>query len=347
MQANKDDTGSAQMLQDKVGSQFDKEKSKVQSQADATKSEAQKAAESVNDVKSNMNSWLDQAGQAYTYGGAQTQAYNDSIGKFQNALEGQYSGPRAFDYSLSADTQNYGQNLQNRDAFDRMMGNLYQEKAGGQLTSGGRALQNQLDVSNENLANTRDALLKQYAGLGDYRDQVVADTTNALSEAEKQYRVNQNSLRDYLGNTGNELESNIGRQESQARSAYQNEFNSQSGRQILGLTGIGDDFINPNGMGLNASNATWADIANSSPVSVGGGAWDVARDFGRQGLLGNLLAQAQSSYDANRAALNDFYSQEDTKYGNTADAEERKWNAIQDILRSTADRKKQGFSVRG
>jgi hypothetical protein len=45
--------------------------------------------------------------------------------------------------------------------------------------------------------------------------------------------------------------------------------------------------------------------------------------------------------------LDNFYGQQDQQYANTADQEERFYNTIQDFLNSDAERKKQGFNVRG
>lgn len=351
--ANKNDTGSSKMLQDKVGKQFESDKAQMQSAADKTKSEAQQAASTVSEAQKNASTWLDQAGQAYRYPNkgdvimekvsnpdatAPQQSYSDIVGRFQGALEGEYNGPRSFDYGLSNDTQKYAQSLQDRDGFNQFMGNLYQERAGGPLSTGSRALQQQLDVNNESLVGTREKLLQDYAGLGSLRDQTVTDTTKALADAEQQYRVGQNSLRDFVGNTANELESTIGQKESEARANYETARGTGSGRAAATW---GDDLSDPTRSGL-------ANRYNEAGLLSGDLTWDQLQK--EQDLFGNLIDTASFSaplISANRDALNSWYSQQDAKYADTADAEERKWNALQDILRSSADRKKQGFSVRG
>jgi hypothetical protein len=372
MNANRGDTGSANMLQDKVGTQFSKERSDLQTQADNTKSEAQKAAGSVLEAKNSMGDWLDQAGQAYQYapepkgsgkatGGTSSgqfsekatptnpnvnygdsSVYDEYINKFKNVLSSQYGGPTSFDHSFSDQTQDYGRNLGDNGAFNQMLGDMYQERAGGPLAKGNRLLQEQLDVSNDSLVNTRQSLLDQYAGLGDLRDQTVRDTTAALSDAANQYRVNQNALRDYLGNTANQLDTSISKQEAAARAAYANALKSGSGLRAAPLnyelpgagptgSGLKDQYAN---LGILKDDMTWADLQKE------------------QDNFGKLWSPSSPNPSApylwsNMNALNSWYAGQDEKYAMTADAEERKWNAIQDILETEAERKKQGFSVRG
>jgi hypothetical protein len=347
--ANKDDTGSAQNLEQKVGGQFSKEKTDLTTGAEKAKTTAQAVAGSVTQAKDNADEWLKQGASAYDWSGNHGDPYKQNVSKLQGALTADYSGPRTYDYGFSGDTQKYGEALKDRGGFDKMMGDLYQERAGGQLSAGGRTLQNQLDVNNENLSKTREKLLQDYSGLGNLRDQTVTDTTKSLSDAEQQYRSNQNILKDFLSNKSGELDSSIGQQEAKAKYDYENAYkNSQSGRaSALDGTGAAAEYYGPRGISVNG-NMTWEQLEaeqNASRNNVGD--YGVANaNYSNPNVIG-MWPLIHNRTEENKGALDKWYGEQDSKYGNVADEEERKWNMIQDVLKSEAERKKQGFSVRG
>lgn len=339
LSANAGDTGSSKLVQDKIGQQFDQERSNLQSGASQAKSAGEASAKQAHEAKNNVQSWLQDAGKNYSYSDTQNDAYNQNINKTRDALAAQYSGPQSYDYSFDNKTNQYGQVLNDNRAFDQFLGDLYQEKAGGKLSLGGRALQKQLDVSNEGLANTRQGLTKQYQDLGQYRDQTLTDTNNALRNYEQQFRVDQNQARDQLMNSLTGLESNIAQQEAKARADFEAANAQASGQMYSGLAlpsskFYSDPFANIAGQeGFASRNLTYAQLAKE------------------QEALKDKMSGAQSSmirdqFGRNAEVLNKFLQEQDARFGNTADTEERQYNALLDILNSDKERKKQGFNVR-
>jgi hypothetical protein len=354
LKANSGDTGSADALQSKVGGQFDSEKSAITTESDKLKSEAEKTAAPISEAEKSANDWLNEGSKAYDWEGKHGDAYSQNVGKLKGALSAEYTGPKAYAYGISDKTQNYGSTLGNDEAFNQFVGDMYAERAGGKLSTGGRALQTQLDVNNENLVNTRQKLLGDYSGLGDYVNKTTTETDAALGEAEKQFRVKQNSLRDYLSNTANTTNTTIAQQEADARAAYNKDYTGgQSGRSGEGywanhlptyardMAGAAEARNMLNSQGLSAADLTWAQLQKEQELGnvFGGKIADMRSWDNNVELPANILAD-------NRAALDQFYAQSDQKYANTADAEERKFNMLQEILGGT-DKKAQGFKVRG
>jgi hypothetical protein len=331
LNANKGvDTGADKLLNDNVGGEFSKEKSNLESDATKAKTDAQAQSAPINDVKAHADDYLKQGTNDYTWQGAKGDGYNKALSSFQGALNGQYQGPKNYSYAMGDKAQQYGSNLGSDDAFNNMLGDMYQNKAGGQLSSGGRELQKQLNISNEPLAQTRQKLLADYSGLGNYRDQTVQDTNQALTGAENDYRTGQNSLRDFLTNKATGNESDLAKAESDARSGYQT------------------DYTNKN---FQNGTASAQDIQNLQDTEQGDEAAQVKRaqetgdwsSFGydRNGGINNAEFM-KNLY----GGLPGFYKDEDAKYGNTGDEQKRQYNLIQEILGNSAH-KDQGFKVRG
>ena len=126
--------------------------------------------------------------------------YDDVLSKLKSAATNSFSGPKNFSYSLGQNAQNYNSNLKDDNAFGNYLQNTYRERSSTPLTSGQLSLQKQLDTTNDNLAQARENLLKQYSGLEGYKNNAVADTNNYLQNKESTYRANQNLLRDNFQN---------------------------------------------------------------------------------------------------------------------------------------------------
>jgi hypothetical protein len=348
MNANQGDTGSAQNLKNSVDPQFAQEKSSLDSQASTAKSQAQSAANQEASADSSASQWIGDAAKNYNYSGPQNNAYNQDVQQTQSALNGKYSGPTSFNFALSDGTQKLGQNIGNDQSFNQYMGNLAQQRAGGPLSDGGRSLQSQLDVNNQALANTRQDLLQQYAGLGSYRDQAVADTNSAAGQAQQDYANHQDHIRNYLSNDQSAQETGLKNASSDARNNYSNEFNGGSG-----LSSTLYDHLTANSGG--ADGATNQAVANAAIAGRrNAGIWGNNLSYNQ--LQNEQTALPVSPHNAveyngglanNLAALNNFYSTEDQKYANTGDAQKREWNSIQDVLGSTASKQAEGFKVRG
>lgn len=373
LNANKSsDTGATQLLQDSAGKQFDKERTTIDDQSKAATKQASDALNPVKEANTNKESWLTNAATNYSWDNpASNNQYNDYVNKFKGALGAQYSGPKTFDYSLGADTQNYGTSLGNDDSFNKYLGDLYQNKAGGQLSRGQRDLQTQLNISNEPLAQMRQSLLKKYADLGDYRNKVVSDTGSLLKNAEQDLRTNQNSLRDWFTSQQNAAESAQGQKESQAKYDYNTEYNSgKSGRAGWALPTLqaidplstdygyraASDYLG--NQGLLGNDLTWSQLQTEQNIGDNlTGTW--GQTYADPVLFGPNGADSRDRLNsdwrgtantapltANRDALTNWYTGQDTKYANTADEEKRRFNSIADILGLGA-KKSQGFKVRG
>lgn len=288
-------------------------------------------------------------------------SYGDITNKFQNFLGGQYQGPKEYNYNLSTDAQNYGSNLKDNAGFDTLMNDVYSKAAQKPLSSGQFQLQKQFDVNNENLVNARNNLSGQYDQLVADRDKTVGDTTSQLGQLENQYRGAQTGLKDYLGKQSNSYQTQIDKAEADARQSYNNEYKGGSGYGNS-FSGIGfdpgregdlssgnantlRDFLNSRGLGGDSfGHLTWEQLQKEQGIGNSG---EGAYKFLKQPGQTDDVRDFRNQFASNTARLNDFYSAQDANYANTADPEERRYNAIQDFLGSNAARKQQGFKVRG
>ena len=327
--ANKNDNGAAGLLQNKAQDQYDTENQNLQTQAGDVKTQAEGEANKINEAKDNSKQWVNQAANAYSWSGQQTDPYNQNVGKLKSAINDQYKGPENFAYQKSADFQRTGSALGDNGAFSNYMNDIYKDKAGGQLTSGQGALQTQLDVNNQNLADARKNLLTQYSGFDDNMKNTVNATDAAIQKAKTDYGSNQAGLKDYLGNMGNDYDTQIGQAEADARSGYNTAYAvDRNTPWLLSQTRNGTGDITGEDWGTTSIK----DLVDTKNAN---------QKYWSQHLQTNdpIIKQYEG-------AINNFYSSQDAKYANTADEQERNWNTIMDIL-GKSDRKAQGFQVRG
>jgi len=377
LNANKQDTGSAQTLQSKVGSEFDKEKSNLQNKATETANQAVSQADTIKKASDTAQQYIDQAGQAYNWGGQQNDQYNTAKSTLSNAIRSEYQGPKNFQYGLGNQSQQYASALGSNEAFDQFMGDIYQQNAGGKLSSGGRELQKQLDVNNSALADTKNKLLSQWSGLNQFRDQTIADTDKKIRDAEQGYRVNQSALKDYLSNRAGTLESDIAKQESDAKKEYETLLaeGPDKNKEYADYYNKYKIYAPPTDLnvgdvwGQDKSARGLIDHAQRGYLGAGNvvnGHWDKdtinsAIDSGNWGEVDKAYKErtAAQGGDPSRASyedIKDFFkpyigareydNSLNKKYSNTADKEERQFNFLSDLL-GLAKTKEQGFKVRG
>lgn len=343
LNANQNNAGSANALNQEVGSQFQNEKKQITDESSKLKDQAKTAADNVTGVYNQAGQLLDQGAKAYNWDAEAGDEYTQAKNKLQSAMNQQYSGPRQYAYGISDKTQNLGQTLGNDNAFNQYMGDMYQKKSGGQLSGGGRELQKQLDVNNDYLNSARQNLMGQYSGLSDYVNTTAKDTNDSLNKSENDYRTNQSMLRDYLSNQAGSLDSTIGQQESGAKNEFDQSMASRNNPAWA-------QYLAPYAQGNTSFNEMQSSIENEYGGRAGldaayaqGGA---ARTLAAQNAVNPNLYNAQAKISGDiYDGLQHYYTDQNTKYANTADPEKRKWNLIEDVLGNSA-RKNKGFKVR-
>jgi hypothetical protein len=352
LNANKKDTGSAQALQSKVGGVLGQEKQNLETQAGNTLNQANDQAKTYDDAKANTGEWINKAANAYSWDGQHGDEYRNTVNKVQGLRNQAYQGPQEFTYGNSQDLSRAGEAVNNDDSFKSYLGDLYKQRTGGQLNSGQASLQNQFDVNNENLANTRNQLKTQLADFDTAKNDTIQKTDAGIHDAQGKYLNQQAGYNDYLSNLQNQYDSSINQQEIDARKAYQNEFSTnKSGlnnakndsdyqnwvNAVSGGGTAGADAIKGNQYGYWGNDLTYDQLQKEKNNEYYG---TLARDYSPQ------RAAMMDRRDRNESALNKFYQDEDQKYGMTADQDERKYNTLADILGSL-NKKQKGFAVRG
>lgn len=350
--ANKTNQDSANLLNNKAMGQYDAENNALNTSANETKTQAQNEANKINEAKDKSKEWVNQAANAYSWTGNQGSDYTNNANKVKSAITDTYKGPENFAYQKSADFQRTGSALGNDQSFGNYMNDIYKQKAGGQLSKGQGALQTQLDVNNQGLADARKNLLDKYSGFDSNIQKAVTDSDTAIQKAKQDYGNNQASLKDYLGNMSNDYQMQIDKAENDARSGYNTSLTGDKS----GLTSayyssqFGDDPMRDAFSSKDAygDNQTWKQLENESELAKDksniGSTYHNYAGILNNGIFGNTAPSDR--FKSNQSALNNFYSQQDQKYANTADNEERNWNTIMDIL-GKSDRKQEGFKVRG
>lgn len=354
--ANQGDTGSSKLLQDKAGGIYDNESKLLGESSEKAKSEAMGQANKINEVKDNSKDWINQSAANYNYTGNQNNAYSDNVNKIKSGLYDQYSGPENFAYGKSADFQKYNSAFGDNDSFNNLVNDLQKEKAGGQMTAGQGALQTQLDVNNQSLADARQNLLKQYSGFDDTIANTVKDTDSYIQGAKTAYGNNQSALKDTLQGYANEYDTAQAKAEADARKGYDAALRSDSGRSdALSQSGLIAASSGPQFPFPVSPNLTWRDLEKESTfgneakkalLGEGTSNYGVYRYLDRPPNSAQPWTRFSDYFNESGNALNNFYGEQDQKYANTADNEKRNWNTIMDILNNSS-RKSQGFAVRG
>jgi hypothetical protein len=98
--------------------------------------------------------------------------------------------------------------------------------------------------------------------------------------------------------------------------------------------------------GQGGRNLTWEEL-NREQGMPAKGFWGGGGDYIAVSNPNSNNQYLADRFKDNGSALNSFYTQQDTKYANTADTDERAYNTIQDFLNSGKTKKTQGFKVRG
>lgn len=339
LSANKGGTGSEKLLNEKVGGVLGQEKSNLESTANEAKTQAQSQVQGVKDANQNSKKWISDSANAYSWDGAHGSAYNENTGKIKGALTGQYSGPTNYAYTYGDDATRYGSSLGNEQGFRGVMNDVYKDAAGGQISRGGLDLQQQLDVNNDALAQTRQNLLQQYADLGSQRDSLTTDVNAAIDSARTDYGKEQNALRDNLLNYGNELDTARANAEKKAREDYGTTYSTRSTADELmpRVESQADEWLSR--MAGNRGLNTMEQLQNFFDSPMGQNMLRVAETDPNSYAAGE--AQAVLSV---LPQIDQFYSSQRDKYANTADLEKRQWNTIQDIL-GTGNKAEKGFDA--
>lgn len=346
--ANKQDTGSADYVSQKIGSQFDQENQKLTESANSTKQQGQDQANRISQAAAGAKDTINDAAQYYDWGGNQNSQYTQKLKPLESALYDQYSGPSSFTYAFNDKTQKSKDALSNDQAMGSFLEDTYRERAGKPMTQGQLSLQRQFDTTNDPLAAARQQLLKQYAGLETTRDNTVKDTDSALKKAAEDFGNNQNQLKSTLANYGNEYDTSASQKEADARKAYQNSYQNEGlGQKNLYWDRYNSVLANDEGnspqvrAAINAfqNRNLWSDNMTADQLSRQNQYVADLRAKGTQLNFGNDEANANS-------ALQSFFDIQDKKYATTAQPEKAAYNLIQELLR-TGNKKDQNFNVRG
>lgn len=197
LNANPASSGSSSALKNEVGSAFDQEQSKIESDAGQVKAQADQTTSKNNPYSEAFGGMFNRYLQ-----GDDTQA--DQIKK--GMTEG-YTGPNSYSYGMGSKTLNYSDQLNSDSGFNQLMGNLYNKAAGGQMSRGQLALQNQFDTNNPAISSAREELKGRFGALQSKANQTIGDTQDYLNQAANTYRDNQGSLGQYLNTQMNDAKS--------------------------------------------------------------------------------------------------------------------------------------------
>lgn len=201
LEANKGNNSTGEAIASNVGSAFDGEQKKIEDDSASKISEGQAKLESVKGLRT-------RAGQFDFSDGSDDPAKKAQADEIKQGLAGQYSAPRVA-YTIGNEANQYGQQLQNDQGFDALLDQTYNKAAGGQISSGQKALQRQLDLNNDQLTGKRQDLAARYKALEGIASTKAADTNSALSGFETGYQSEIDGTKTDLGNSRTSLETQL------------------------------------------------------------------------------------------------------------------------------------------
>lgn len=309
LMANQGNTGSADALNKQVGSSFDQDKQSLTDQSTQAKTSADSQVQGQvgTDAASQM---IANMGNQYSYGGPQSQDYQDSKSKLQGTLSGQWSDPN-YAPAMSGQTQQYGTSLQDQNSFNGMMQGIYNKA--GVNSAGGLALQQQLDNSNPAVQNSRQSLLNQYGGLSsDYdlnnANGLAAQTRSAIQGDQTQFGNNQSALLGYLQGQGTSDKSSIDSAVNSINGTLQNGMGGYYHPLAVNQSGAPNTFWNtsasePNGIQWVSGSANEGNVAGvNSQRNAYNSISDVLSGVPGSGYLAPI-AQASSFFDPTQATF--------------------------------------------
>jgi len=234
----------AKSVEQKVGGVLGQEKSAFDVKAQEAKSSAEKATAPVSSVGKDQASQLISQASSAEKG---TEQYNKALDPLRGALQTQIKPQGAFSYGMSNEAQGLSQlgDQQKFGGFLSMFDKANQQ--GRDLSTGQRALQNQLDVQNPYLESTRQGLANKYNEFTKSLETGAQDVNKQVKDIYGNAIKNQEALRSQLESMGTQSQAEIDRavqahnaQTQQADTAYQNFQNQldQSRSKAFDFSGL-------------------------------------------------------------------------------------------------------------
>lgn len=187
--ANRGATGTADALNKSVGGEISKEKDSLTQSANQAKQKAESEVQRSSLGKDQASQLVQQAGSGQS---------STAVPQISEAVK-DYSGPTQFAPGLGGKVQEYGSGLQDDQRFSGLLNAIYGDAAKGNINTGQRALQQQLDTNNDAVRSARQGLQGQFQDLTNTHQQTVQDTDSALKSAASTVGSNVKGLRDHLG----------------------------------------------------------------------------------------------------------------------------------------------------
>jgi hypothetical protein len=210
LNANQGNRTASNILDTKVGGKIKSEKDrfsteagKVKGQADTTlASQVGKdtASKLVQEYSNYENPGNDPSG---SVGSGQYKNYGEAVKAVQGGLKDSYGGPTKFDFNYQGLGNDVQKGLGSQEGLNAYLAGQYGEAAGtagGQLTSGQLALQNQLASQDVGLQDKRSQYLASLNDMATSLDTDMGAVNDYLSGKQSQFGTNQQALQKYLGN---------------------------------------------------------------------------------------------------------------------------------------------------
>lgn len=229
-------------VKQQVQGTFGQEKQQFDQKAQEAKSSAEKATEPVRSINQDKASQLISQASSADKG---SEGYQQAINPLKQAVSTKIEAPKTFAYGLGAQTQELGQ-VQDQQKFGNVLGMFDKKAQGGRdLSTGQRALQNQLDVQNPFLEQTRQDLATQYKGLTDDIGARSVDTNKQVSDIYSQGQKSQDELKSFLENQASGSMSNL-ENLSQANNAAVDKSETEYQQSINDLAAQRASVFDPN-----------------------------------------------------------------------------------------------------